>query len=148
MPLATIEDYDRLGEHLAALDAPLAAFAASHGYAVQRHGRYPNRRLIQHGPIVRSIHITMDVDESGNRFDHFFPEIPYIIWGGAWIDETAAQRRLSSPHLETWQIPFSALVHTLPRHLEHFHSYLSALTEQYIRECGTSSYLASSPTDL
>jgi len=148
MPLATIEDYNRLEEHLAALDAPLATFAASHGYTVQHHGRYPNRRLIQDGLIVRSIHITMDVDKSGNRFDHFFPEIPYIIWGGAWIDEPAALRRLSSPHIKTWQIPFSALVHTLSRQLQHFHSYLSALTEQYIRECGTISPLIAPPTDL
>lgn len=148
MPLASIEDYERLGEHLTALDAPLAAFAEAHGYAVQHHGRYPNRRLTRRGTVVRSIQISMDVDESGERFDHFFPDIPYIIWGGAWIDDPAAHRRLGAPHIETWKIPFSILVQTLPRHLEHFHSYLSGLTEAYIRQCGICSYLASTDTDL
>jgi len=63
MPLDSVEDYDRLGEHLALIDAPLAAFAAKHGYTVyprRSGGRYPNRRITQNGLILRSIHITMD----------------------------------------------------------------------------------------
>ena len=71
MQLDSIEDYEHLGEHLAAIDAPLEAFAAAHQYAVIRRGRYPNRRITHEGPVVRSIHITMDMDERGERFDHF-----------------------------------------------------------------------------
>jgi hypothetical protein len=147
MPLDSIEDYERLSEHLTAIDVPLGAFAASHGYTIEHHGRYPNRRLTQRGPLVRSIHITMDVDESGKRFDRFFSDIPYIVWGGAWIDDHVAHIRISSPHVETWQVPFSSLVRTLPMHLDHFHSYLSAITEDYIRGCGTRSPLSDVPPE-
>jgi hypothetical protein len=147
MPLPSVEDYERLGEHLTAVDVPLAAFASARGYTVQHRGRYPNRRLTRFGSVVRSIHITMDVDESGQRFDHFYPDIPYIIWGGAWIDDDVAHIRISSPHIETWQVPFSALVRTLPMHLDHFHSYLSALTEDYIRASGTRSPLSDVPPE-
>jgi hypothetical protein len=148
MQLDSMEAYKRLGEHLAAIDAPLESFAAAHQFTVVRHGRYPNRRITQEGPVVRSIHITMDMDERGERFDHFFPDIPYIVWGGAWIDDDVKHTRISSPHIETLQVPFSTLVRTLPMQLEHFHSYLSALTEDYIRACGTRSPLSHvSPED-
>ena len=146
MPLNSLEDYERLGEHLTAIDAPLEAFAAAHGYTVIRHGHYPNRRLTQDGPVVRSIHITMDVDEYGQRFDHFFPEVPYVVWGGAWIDDWTIHTRFSSTHIKTWPIPFSALERHLSAYLEHFHSYLSTLTEDFIQAYGTASTLVSGPS--
>ena len=57
MPLTTPEDYDRLGEHLNQIDAPLQAFAALHGYTVypkRSGGRYPNRRITIEGRVFRS----------------------------------------------------------------------------------------------
>ena len=80
MPLNSPEDYDRLGEHLMQLDAPLAEFAARHGYTVYPKlsgGRYPNRRITQKGRVVRSIVIQMDCTLKGERYDEFFPDIPY-----------------------------------------------------------------------
>ncbi|HEY2710872.1 MAG TPA: hypothetical protein VGI60_00015 [Chthoniobacterales bacterium] len=145
MPLDSLKDYERLGEHLAAIDSPLEAFAAAHRYTVIRRGHYPNRRITQEGPVVRSIHITMDIDEHGHRFDRFFPEIPYIVFGAAWIDDWAIHTRFSSPHIKTWAIPFSALQRHLTVYLHHFHSYLSALTEDCVRAYGTASQLASGP---
>jgi len=88
MPLDSIEDYDRLGEHLTEIDAPLAAFAAKHGYTVYPRlsgGRYPNRRITLEGSIFRTIHVTMDEKPSGERYDRFFAAIPYTLFGGAWI---------------------------------------------------------------
>ena len=79
MPLITQEDYERLGEHLCAIDAPLASFAAAHGYTVYpplSGGRYPNRRITQEGRLLRNIHITMDLTPSGEPHDHFFEQIP------------------------------------------------------------------------
>ena len=145
MPLESLEDYERLEEHLAAIDGPLDAFAATHGYIVIRQGHYPNRRVTLDGVIVRSIHISMDMNEHGQRFDHFFPEIPYIVFGSAWIDDWAIHTRFSSPHIQTWAIPFSALERHLTVYLNHFHSYLSALTEDFIRDYGTASQLVSGP---
>jgi hypothetical protein len=145
MPLETIEAYERLGEHLSALDAVIDAFAVAHGYSVTRRGRYPNRYLTQHGILMRGIEISMGDDERGQRFDQFFPEIPYIIWGGAWVDDLSARKRYCSPHLRTYPLPFSTLKRILPRYLDHFHSYLSAVTEEFIRSCGTVSELVPGP---
>jgi hypothetical protein len=127
------------------MDARLEAFATAHGYTMIHRGRYPNRYLSQHDIVMRSIEIAMDMDERGQRFDHFFPEIPYIVWCGAWIDDTSTQARFSSPHLETWPIPFSALERDLTAYLDHFHSYLASVTEDFIRTCGTASKLVLGP---
>lgn len=135
MSLNTLEDYERLGEHLYAIDAPLANFAAAHGYTVYpplSGGRYPNRRITQEGLIYRSIHIAMGDDLNGERFDHFFPEIPYTVFGGAWIDDHGTHKRWHSPFLYTREIPFSLLLTTLPRYLDHFHNYLARITEDHI----------------
>src|SRR5438067_3752765 len=145
MPLDSIEAYERLGEHLTALDAVIGAFAVAHGYSVSRRGRYPNRYLTQHGIVMRGIEISMGDDERGQRFDQFFPEIPYIIWGGAWVDDLSARKRYCSPHLRTYPLPFSALEHTLPCYLDHFHLYLSSVTEDFTRSCGAASELIAGP---
>src|SRR6187401_664886 len=143
MPLNTPEDYERLGEHLGAIDAPLASFAAAHGYTYYpplSGGRYPNRRITQEGLILRSIHIAMADQPDGQRYDHFFPEIPYTIFGGAWIDDGQTYKRWHSPFLSTREIPFSLLLVTLPLYLDHFHDYLSRITADHIFDyaCTTS----------
>lgn len=102
MPLNTQEDYERLGEHLYAIDAPLESFAARHHYTVYHPlsgGRYPNRRITQEGIIRRSIHIAMADKPSGERFDSYFPQIPYTIFGSAWIDDHQQHQRWRSPFL-------------------------------------------------
>jgi hypothetical protein len=144
MPLVTEEDYERLGEHLYAIDAPLASFAAAHGYTVYpppSGGRYPNRRITQEGPIFRSIHIAMAEQPDGQRFDRFFPEIPYTIFGGAWIDDLENHKRWHSPFLNTREIPFSLLVSTLSLYLEHFHDYLARITAEHIYACACTTSL-------
>ena len=86
MPLNSPEDYERLGEHLAEIDAPLAAFAANRDYTVCSRlsgGRYPNRRINHEVTVIRSIIIEMDVSRNGERFDQFFPDIPYTISSAA-----------------------------------------------------------------
>jgi hypothetical protein len=130
------------------IDTPLAAFASSHGYTVYPRlsgGRYPNRRITQEGPVLRTIHISMDDAPSGERFDHFFPNIPYTIFGAAWIDDHSRLTRWSSPNIRIEGVPFCVLVRTLQIHLAHFHAYLSSITEEYIRACARSSPLAPLP---
>jgi hypothetical protein len=148
MPLETPEDYEHLGAHLAEIDPRLIAFAEAHGYRVHRHGHYPNRRVTWEGPVLRTIHISMGLTpDGGARFEEFFPEIPYTIFGCAWIDDHATHTRWSSPNIRTWAIPFSTLVHTLALHLSHFHDYLSGFTESRIMACAIASPLASLPPD-
>jgi hypothetical protein len=148
VPLNTIEDYERLGAHLAEIDPPFAQFAAEHGYVVHRQGRYPNRWMTQHGPLSRSIQITMeDVGPDGRRYDHFFPEIPYTVFGAVWLDEPDAQTRWSAPAVRLDRVPFSSLVRCLPLHLERFHGFLSSITEEYVRACAVGSHLWTPPDD-
>jgi hypothetical protein len=149
MPLDSIEDYDRLGEHLAEIDAPLAPFAAEHGYTVYPRlsgGRYPNRRITQEGAVFRSIHIAMDEMPNGGRYYHFFPAIPYTLWGGAWIDDHERHLRFSCAGIFIRAVPFTLLVRTLQLHLLHFHGYLSGISEDYIRGCDCTSPLSPLPT--
>ncbi len=149
MPLNSPEDYDRLGEHLAEIDAPLAAFALSHGYTVYPRlsgGRYPNRRITQEGAVLRSIHISLDDAPSGERFDQFFPDIPYTIFGAAWIDDHSQRTRWHCPSIRIEAVPFTLLVQTLQLHLDHFHGYLSSISEHYIRACARTSPLSALPT--
>ena len=112
MPLNTPEDYELLGEHLRAIDPVLEGFAAAHGYTYyppHECGRYPNRRLTRDGVISRTIHVAMADRPDGQRFDRFFPEVPYTVFGGAWIDDHEHRRRWHSPFLTTGQIPFVQL---------------------------------------
>jgi hypothetical protein len=144
MPLNSPEDYERLGEHLAQIDAPLAEFATRHGYTIYPKlsgGRYPNRRITQEGAVFRTIQISMDLAPNGELFDSFFPDIPYCIFGAAWIDDPSQRTRWSCPNIRIEKVPFRILVATLQPHLNHFHNYLSAITEEYIRLCALKSPL-------
>ena len=145
MPLDSIEDYDRLGEHLAVIDAPLAAFVAKHGYTVYPRlsgGRYPNRRITQEGFILRNIQISMDEKFSGERYDHFFPAIPYTMFGCAWIDDHEKHIRMSCASIIIRAVPFTLLTRTLQIQLDYFHGYLSGISEDYIRACAYTSPLS------
>lgn len=150
MPLNSPEDYDRLGEHLAEIDGSLAAFATNHGYTLRPPswgGRYPNRRIDQEGVVNRSIIIEMDVAADGQRFEEFFPDIPYTISSAAWIDDFQTLTRWHGPFIAFRDLPFSVLARTLEIHLVHCHGYLSTITEDYITACARTSAL-SRPPDL
>src|SRR5436190_24254615 len=102
MPLDSQEAYERLGEHLLEIDVPLSDFAVNNGYTIYPKlsgGRYPNRRITKEGRLLRSIVIQMDCTMKGERYDQFFPEIPYTIWGGAWIDDFEEKKRLVGPSI-------------------------------------------------
>jgi hypothetical protein len=138
MPLDSLEAYERLGEHLAQIDAPLAEFSARYGYTLYPKlsgGRYPNRRITQEQKVMRSIHIQMDLTLEGNRYDQFFPEIPYTTWGGTWIDDFTRKIRWLGPSISLQRIPFSNLRADLNLHLNHFHGYLSGISEDYVKAC-------------
>jgi hypothetical protein len=148
MPLNSLEDYERLGEHLAEIDGPLATFAGTHGYTVYPRlsgGRYPNRHICQEGAVYRSIQISMDESPSGERFDRFFPDIPYTVFGAAWIDDHSHLTRWHCPNIRISGVPFSLLVRTLQFHLAHFHSYLSSIDENHIKACALSTPLGPPP---
>lgn len=144
MPLETLEDYARLGEHLFAIDEPLKEFARRHGYEFQPHpfGRYPNRGLLQVDEIHRSIQIQMEERPDGQRFDCFFPEIPYSIAAIGWIDDLDDLTRWHCATACISRVPFTKLTQTLPVHQDHLHHYLQNLTVDYVKACSQASKLA------
>ena|ERR1041385_7869007 len=87
MPLDSPEAYERLGEHLCAVDPILEEFCRETGFARRTTGisRYPMRRLDLHREVSWFIELRMDEDERGERYDTFFPDIPYTLSGGAWL---------------------------------------------------------------
>ena len=87
----------------------------------------------------------MSEDPDGNRYKRFFPEIPYTIFGGVYIDDPNEGVRWHSAHLVTRDIPFCVMVPSLKNHLIHFHTYISAVTEEYIYSVGCKTALAKRP---
>ena len=92
---------------------------------------------------MRTIHISMDDAENGERFDQFFPDIPYTICGMAWIDYHEQLKRRHAPKMFFSRLPFSMLTQTLRVHLDHFHGYVSGISEAYIKTCALTSQLRS-----
>jgi len=88
----------------------------------------------------------MDCTIKGDRYEEFFTEIPYTVWGGAWIDDLKEKRRFFGPSIRVESIPFSTLLRTLDLHLRHFHDYLSHVTEEYVMACGRLGNLGSPDT--
>ena len=155
MPLNSPEDYELLGEHLTEIDSVLEQFARAAGFSIlrwQAGGRYPHRWLSMgagdSGAVQRAIQITMDTDEHDQRFDRFFPDIPYTIYGGAWIDDFKALRRTISPKLVIDGIPFSRLVPQLRHYLNYFRNYVTSIRRDFLLSCGHYSRLARRPADL
>lgn len=137
MPLETEADYEQLAAHLREIDLIVEPFSQAHGYRLMRWplgGRYPNRMMDrQCGRVTQSIQITMDLRPDGERFDRFFPDIPYTVFGAAWMDDSATRTRWSAPTIRNENIPFTVLLRVIPIYLSHFDTYLSSLNEDSIR---------------
>jgi hypothetical protein len=115
MPLDSPEAYERLGEHLCAVDPILEEFCRETGFARRTTGisRYPMRRLDLHREVSWFIELRMDEDERGERYDTFFPDIPYTLSGGAWVDREG--RRYADVSAVTFsRLPFQQLPSRLP----------------------------------
>ncbi|MDA0811843.1 MAG: hypothetical protein O3C21_05580 [Verrucomicrobia bacterium] len=141
MPLETIEDYLRLGEHLAEIREPFSSFALKHGYKLEGHvengswGYYPDLRIFKRERIIRTIHLSMGMDESGKKYEEFFPEIHYSVFAAAWIDDFDDLVRWSGPRLLIDRIPFNRLVENLSAHLDFFLGFAESVTEDYLIAC-------------
>jgi hypothetical protein len=110
MPLDSPEAYERLGQHLSAIDPIMEAFCRETGFTRRTVGvpRYPTRRLYLHQEVSWCIELYMEEDESGHRYDHFFPDIPYTLGGLAWLDRDSHRyfdRRRAFTRLPFHQVP-------------------------------------------
>ena len=137
MPLDSLETYDRLGEHLRAIDPYLAQFCRESGFERRTTGvsRYPTRRLDLYRQLNWWIELRMEEDEHGQRYDHFFPDVPYSLCGGAWID-LDGYRYGSETVTGFKRLPFRLLAPSLPAELRSTWERIRGLTPEYLVTLG------------
>ncbi|HYG33171.1 MAG TPA: hypothetical protein VEC99_00215 [Clostridia bacterium] len=114
MPLDSPEAYERLSQHLSAVDPIIEDFCRETGFTRQTTGisRYAMRRLVLHREVQWFIELRMLEDEHGQRYETFFPDIPYWLGGGAWLDLNGY--RYGSDSVITFErLPFRLLVSQL-----------------------------------
>jgi len=137
MPLDSPEAYERLGEHLCALDPLVEEFCRQTGFVRRTTGisRYPMRRLDLHRQVSWFIELRMGEDEHGQRYDHFFPDVPYWLSGGAWIDLEGY--RYGSEGIVTFQgVPFCLLGARLASDLRSTWERIRGFTPDYLVSLG------------
>jgi hypothetical protein len=138
MPLDSPEAYERLGEHLCAVDPIVEEFCRETGFVRRTTGisRYPMRRLDLHRQVSWFIELWMEVDEHGRRYDHFFPDIPYSLAGGAWIDVDGY--RYGSESVATFQrLPFRLLSSRFPADLRSTWERIRGFTPDHLVSLGS-----------
>jgi hypothetical protein len=88
MPLESPAVYQELSRHLSGIDPVIDSFCRETGFSRQISGvsRYAMRRLVLSRDVQWWIELRMLEDDNGQRFEKFFPDIPYWLGGGAWVD--------------------------------------------------------------
>ena len=84
------ESFNELRKHLARIKPSVQRFCDEHGFkeaSISSIGRYPRIRVVrQHGAVQQWLDLSMGLDENGRRFTEFFPDIPYELGAGAFVD--------------------------------------------------------------
>jgi hypothetical protein len=128
------EQYLRLGEHLAAVDPILTAWADQRGFTRDFHaGRYPRRVYRRAAEVDAFLDIYMERDRSGAQFEHFCPEVSYSAVVGVSYGEQNAQmagRRIALFN----RLPFAQLVLELATHLRRCDAVLAKYTKDHLVE--------------
>jgi hypothetical protein len=144
MPLNSPEDYIRLGKHLEEIDYIWQRFLSESGYSDNTGalGRYPHRSavLLLAGGACRKIDLQMEDGSDGQRFDEFFPDIPYLLWAGAWLDEGGV-RYHDRGFLVFEHLPFSKVKQVLPESLAQAAQQITRATVLSLKESTTRSAL-------
>ena len=137
MPLDSPEAYERLGQHLGAIDPIVEEFCRETGFAQRTTGvtRYPIRRLDLHRDVSWFIELRMDDDERGERYDHFFQEIPYTLGGGAWMDRDG-HRYADVSVIAFTRLPFHQLASRLGVDLRQIWERIRSFTPDYLVALG------------
>lgn len=83
------KQFEQLRLHLGRVLPNIENFCIEAGYEFVNQkslGRYPRIRIERTGEINRWIELWMELDEDGNRYEHYFEEIPYELSAGAYIN--------------------------------------------------------------
>ena len=128
----TENDFTALGQHLEPLNPIVAAFCKKHGFervVGPSVGRYPRIRLRRVDAITRWIDLCLGLDDAGQRFTSFTPDLPYELSAGGFFDEVAAgpsEWRYQKAVVIWPALPFSDVADKLAEALE---SGVAALQE-------------------
>ena len=120
----TEEDFARLGVHLEEVVPLVEDFCRKHRFeriVGSSVGRYPRVRLQRCDKITLWLDLWMGLDEGGQRFSHFSPNIPYELSAGAYFDELSecADKWRYQKSFVIWPSkPFSEIAAGLPEALE------------------------------
>jgi hypothetical protein len=150
MPLDSPEGYIWLDEHLRAIDDAFQHFLRESGYSDNTGalGRYPHRSAVLRGRICRKIDLEMDLGSDGLRFEVFFPDIPYTLWAGAWLDEGGIRYSAPRPSAGDFfvfeRLPFSTVTGIIGESLSQAARRLAEVTEASLKESGIQTKLAGS----
>jgi hypothetical protein len=130
--LTSPEEYVRLGEHLAAVDPALTAWADQRGFTRDVHaGRYPRRVYRRATEVNAFLDIYLERDGSGDHFEHFFPEIPYSAVVGISYGEQSAE--MAGRRIALFvRLPFAQLVSELAAHLRSCDAVLGEYTKDHL----------------
>jgi hypothetical protein len=152
MPLESSEDYERLNQHLWELEPVAKDFANTNGYEYGpplTNGLYPKLRMRRtKNGLSQNINIDMEFTEpQEERYEEFFPAIPYSIFAGSWIDDLDERVRHHGPHAGIRRTPFSAVRRSLQEFLVFFHAHNESITPELIYACGLKSPLHGHPLE-
>jgi len=137
MPLTALEDYERLSEHLREVDPIIDDFCRQTGFSRQTTGisRYPMRRLVLYREVQSWIELRMLENGQGERYDRFFPDIPYWLGGGGWVD-LQGYRYATDPVYTFDKLPFRLLVPQLASGLISTWESIRGITVDYLVSLG------------
>jgi hypothetical protein len=77
----------------------------------------------------------MDHDFNDEKFDEFFPDIPYTLWAGAWLDE--GDWRYSNEGFRVFErLPFSRVKEVLADSFAQAARRLEPITESSLKDSG------------
>ena len=142
------DGFERLGQHLMAVDDFMRATAADFGYVRQMSGvgKYPRRRFVRvDGRVRRWVDLWMELDSTGSRFEVFDPSIPYELAGGAFIDDGDTLVRRGIRFRVFQGVPFDRLTERLRLELCGTFERVTLIRESEIFETGEQSKLAGRP---
>ena len=133
MPLDSPEAYERLSHHLCEVDPIIEGFCCKTGFARQTSGisRYAMRRLVLSRDVQWWIELRMLEDENGERYDEFFPDVPYWLGGGGWVDLKGY--RYATDRVDTFErMPFRLLAPKLAEGLQSTWDSIRGYTVDYL----------------
>lgn len=138
----TLEEFTRLREHLSSLNPTFERFCREYGYVERTTalGRYPRRRIGRYGEINLYLDLQMDLNEKGEFYREFNPQLPYSMGGGAWFDIN--QMRYGAGFWCFQKLPFSEVEKQLWNYLVEGHGKMGNWNKDYLLKEGEQSPIA------